>query len=115
MQVAQAQESLAAIKAVSQSLQDLHRRLAPTLTHTTSETALNYVSPAQQQEGNSLAALKAKEEQLQVEVNRCRRLATENALLNKQLQVLYRAAVSTETLEVHQLLSTFQCSLSNWT
>ena len=92
LQVARAQESLAAIKAVRQSLQDLHKRLAPSLSHTNSETALSYVAPTEQQDTDPLAALKAKEEQLQLEVNRCRRLTAENALLNKQLQVGVRAA-----------------------
>lgn len=89
LQVARAQETLAAITGVRQALHDLHKRLAPSLTHATSDTRLDYIpSGTQHQDVDGLAVLKAKEEQLQVEVNRCRSLTAENDLLHKQLQVL---------------------------
>lgn len=91
LQVARAQETLAAITGVRQALHDLHKRLAPSLAHTSSETSIDYIpSGIQHLDGDaeSLAVLKAKEEQLQREVNRCRNLTAENHLLQKQLQVL---------------------------
>lgn len=87
-QIEQAQQTLSAIVAVSKNLQDLHQRLASSLMVSKSDTALNYaVDGVEQHTAEVLTLLKKKEERLQIEVNKCAELRTENLMLTKQLQV----------------------------
>lgn len=87
-QIEEAQQTLSAILAVSNNLQDLHRRLATSLMVSTSDSALDYVVEGVEQHTEEvLTLLKSKEERLQIEVNKCAELRAENMMLTKQLQV----------------------------
>ena len=53
-----------------------------------SDSAVDYIVDGNEQHTDELLALlKAKEERLQIEVNKCAELRAENVLLTKQLQV----------------------------
>jgi len=80
---------LAAILAVSQSLQELHKRLATSMMASTSDSAVDYVVSETEHTPAILALLKTKELQLQVEVNKCAELRAENVLLQKKLRVFH--------------------------
>ena len=87
-QIQEAQQTLSAILAVSNNLQDLHRRLATSLMVSTSDSALDDVVEGVEQHAEEvLTLLKSKEERLQIEVNKCAELRAENIMLTKQLQV----------------------------
>lgn len=87
-QIEQAQQTLSAIVAVSKNLHDLHQRLASSLMVSKSDSAMNYVvDGVEQHTAEVLTLLKRKEERLQIEVNKCAELRTENLMLTKQLQV----------------------------
>ena len=74
--------------AVSKNLQDLHQRLASSLMVSKSDSAMSYtVNGVEQHTAEVLTLLKRKEERLQIEVNKCAELRTENLMLTKQLQV----------------------------
>lgn len=87
LQILEAQQTLAAILAVSQTLQDLHKRLASSTMSSTSDSAIDYAAEEMEQTPGVLALLKSKELQLQVQVDKCAQLRAENVLLNKKLQV----------------------------
>ncbi|KAL3146117.1 hypothetical protein ABBQ38_015465 [Trebouxia sp. C0009 RCD-2024] len=98
-QIEQAQQTLSAIVAVSKNLQDLHQRLASSLMVSKSDTALNYaVDGVEQHTAEVLTLLKKKEERLQIEVNKCAELRTENLMLTKQLQGLTSSRQHSNTL-----------------
>jgi hypothetical protein len=86
-QILEAQQTLAAILAVSQTLQDLHKRLASSMMASTSDSATDYAAETTEQTPGVLALLKSKELQLQVQVDKCAQLRAENVLLYKKLQV----------------------------
>ena len=87
LQILEAQQTLAAILAVSQTLQDLHKRLACSMMSPTSDSAIDYAADETEQTPEVLALLKSKELQLQVQVDKCAQLRAENVLLYKKLQV----------------------------
>lgn len=87
-QILEAQQTLAAILAVSQTLQDLHKRLASSMMSSTSDSAIDYIADKPEQTPGVLALLKSKELQLQVQVDKCAQLRAENVLLHKRLQTL---------------------------
>lgn len=87
LQILEAQQTLAAILAVSQTLQDLHKRLASSMMSSTSDSAIDYAADKTEQTPGVLALLKSKELQLQVQVDKCAQLRAENVLLYKKLQV----------------------------
>jgi len=87
LQILEAQQTLAAILAVSQTLQDLHKRLASSMMSSTSDSAMDYAAEKTEQTPGVLALLKSKELQLQVQVDKCAQLRAENVLLYKKLQV----------------------------
>lgn len=86
-QIQEAQQTLSAILAVSQNLQDLHKRLASSLMTSTSDSALDFVSEDAVHVPEVFAQLKSKERQLQIQVDKCAELRAENVLLQKKLQV----------------------------
>lgn len=88
VQIQEAQETLSAILAVSQSLQELHKRLASSIMTSTSDSALVFVSEDAVHIPEVLAQLKSKERQLQIQVDKCTELRAENVLLQKKLQAL---------------------------
>lgn len=87
MQIQEAQQTLSAILTVSQNLQDLHKRLASSMMASTSDSAVDYVAEDSRHLPQVLALLKSKEQQLQLEVNKCAELQAEKVILQKKLQV----------------------------
>ena len=86
LQILEAQQTLAAIFAVSQTLQDLHKRLASSMMSSTSDSAIDYAEKTEQTPG-VVPLLKSKELQLQDQVDKCAQLRAEHVLLYKKLQV----------------------------
>ena len=85
--------------AVSKNLQDLHQRLASSLLVSKSDSAVNYtVEDMEQHTAEVLTLLKRKEERLQIEVNKCAELRTENLMLTKQLQVREHTLITPKIL-----------------